>query len=271
VLALIAGQGRLPAHLAERLTAQGRRFLICELEGFPPPATGAEKITFRIEHLGSLLQTLRQRGVTTVCLAGAIRRPAVDPAAIDAATAPLAPRIARAIASGDDAALRIILSIFEEHGFTISAAHHLAPELLPPPGIPTTARPLPRHHADAARADAALAALGAADIGQACIIADGEIVATEGPAGTDAMLAVTTAPGGLLAKAPKPAQDRRADLPTIGPQTATAAARPGLAGIVIAADGVMVLEMPEVIARCNAAGLFLWIRTPEEAEPCAPS
>ena len=53
---------------------------------------------------------------------------------------------------------------------------------------------------------------------------------------------------------------READLPVIGPATVTAAARAGLAGIVIAAGGVMVIDLPEVVRRCDAMGLFLWVR-----------
>lgn len=270
MLALIAGQGRLPVCLAERLAARGAPFVICEMRGFPTAATGAPLLRFRIEHLGTLLDDLRARGVDEICLAGAVRRPEVDEGALDSATRPLAPRIARAIASGDDAALRIILEIFEERGFAIRAAHEIAPELLPPAGIPTRACPADNHRRDVCLADAALARLGAADIGQACVVAAGRVVATEGPQGTDAMLAALpgAARGGFLAKAPKPGQERRADLPTIGPGTVAAAARAGLAGIVIEAGGVLVLERDEVIGACDDAGLFLWLR---EAGPCTSS
>lgn len=65
---------------------------------------------------------------------------------------------------------------------------------------------------------------------------------------------------GILYKAPKPAQDRRADLPAIGPRTAESVARAGLAGIVIEAGGVMVLERAKTLAALDRAGLFLWIR-----------
>jgi len=65
---------------------------------------------------------------------------------------------------------------------------------------------------------------------------------------------------GLLYKAPKPGQDRRADLPTIGPGTVHGAARAGLRGIALEAGGVIVLERAEVIRLCDRAGLFLTVR-----------
>ena len=113
------------------------------------------------------------------------------------------------------------------------------------------------------RSPAEIARMGAADIGQACVVQRGQIIAREGPAGTDAMLAGLTqaeAQGAVLVKAPKPQQDRRADLPMIGPGTARAAVQAGLAGIVIEAGGVMVLDLPQVQDTLARAGQFLWVR-----------
>ena len=291
MLALIAGTGDLPKAMLDRITGP---VLVCALDGFRPDVP--VDLSFRIEHLGSFLQLLKDRGVTEICLAGAVRRPPVEPAQIDAATAPLVPRIQRAIASGDDGALREIIAIFEDHGFAIRAAHTIAPDLLPSPGILTRHQPTATHRRDARAGDIVLAEMGAADTGQACIIRDGEVIAREGPAGTDAMLrdlaghgqtsdpftALTdtvsdllgdaanwlTGPGGgqppadhgILFKGPKPAQDRRADLPVIGPATARNAAAAGLDGIVIVADGVLVLDLSTVLEILDAADLFLWVR-----------
>jgi len=66
--------------------------------------------------------------------------------------------------------------------------------------------------------------------------------------------------GGVFFKAPKPGQDMRVDLPTIGPGTVDGAVAAGLDGIVLAAGGVMVLDQAGVIERLDAAGLFLWVR-----------
>lgn len=66
--------------------------------------------------------------------------------------------------------------------------------------------------------------------------------------------------GGLLFKAPKPGQDRRVDLPVIGPATVMLAAEADLAGIVVEAGGVMVLDYETCLAMADAVGLFLWVR-----------
>jgi len=63
--------------------------------------------------------------------------------------------------------------------------------------------------------------------------------------------------GGVLVKLPKPAQERRADLPTIGPETVRKAAAAGLSGIAIAANATIVIDRDEVARRADAAGLFV--------------
>ncbi|SFS09759.1 LpxI family protein [Yoonia litorea] len=288
MLALIAGTGELPPALIARLDT---RPLVCALSGFRPAVT--PDITFRIEHLGRFLSELSDRGVTEICMAGAVRRPKIDRSEIDAKTMPLVPRIQAAIASGDDGALRAIIAIFEDHGFTVRAAHEIAPDLLPAAGVHSRAVVTIDHKNDAVAAEQTLAEMGRADQGQACLVRKGRVLAKEGQDGTDAMFA-RFAPaedplwgavdlmgdvlgsasewlsgadgdpsdlrGAILFKGPKPDQDRRADLPVIGPQTAAHAIRAGLAGIVIEAGGVMVLEFDRVLNELDRAGLFFWVR-----------
>lgn len=89
--------------------------------------------------------------------------------------------------------------------------------------------------------------------------------------GTDALLAFVARTGaafrsdpkgarGVLYKAPKIGQDRRLDLPAIGVATVEGAAAAGLAGVVVEAGGVMLIDPVETIAAADAAGLFLWAR-----------
>lgn len=260
MLALIAGTGVLPDAVVNCLP---ERPLICAMEGFEPDTLNAD-VVFPLEHLGSFIADLKARGVTEICMAGAVRRPVVNPARIDAATIPLVPILQQAIASGDDGALRAVIGIFEEAGLTVRAAHEIAPDLLPPLGCLTEAQPSEADLADADRAAGILRAMGAADIGQACAVLKGQALAVESIFGTAWMLQSLTqrpdAGGGVLFKGPKPDQDRRADMPAIGPDTVSGAVAAGLSGIVIEKGGVIVLQRDRVIEECNRLGLFLLVR-----------
>ncbi|WP_425078232.1 LpxI family protein [Ruegeria denitrificans] len=260
MLALIAGTGALPTEVVAQLA---ERPLICAMEGFLPDTLSAD-VVFPLEQLGSFIADLKARGVTDICLAGAVRRPPIDPSRIDAATLPLVPIIQKAILSGDDGALRAVIGILEGAGLHLRAAHEIAPGLLPPVGCLTEAQPSDADMADADRAAGILRVMGAADTGQACAVSKGQALAIEGVFGTAWMLHSLTqrpdAGGGILFKGPKPDQDRRADLPAIGPETVTDTVAAGLSGIVLEKGGVLVLEKDRVIAECNRLGLFLYIR-----------
>ncbi|WP_116082000.1 LpxI family protein [Tropicimonas sp. IMCC34011] len=263
-VALVAGSGRLPAILQARL---GPEALLCSVEGVAAGLDRAPDMVFRLETMGSAMAEMGARGATRVCLAGAMRRPAIDRSAIDEVSRPILERLLPELGKGDDAALRAVLSAFEAAGLTPIAAHEIAPDLLPPAGCPTRATPGPDIEADRVRAAGIVRALGASDLGQSCVVAGGQVLAVEAAPGTDWMLDTLAGevPGrpdgarGLLWKAPKPGQDLRADMPAIGPETVTRASAAGLAGIAVQSGGVLVLDLPEVIARADAAGLFFWV------------
>lgn len=272
--ALIAGRGVLPAHLARALAAQRTRFVIAQVEGFTMDNPEGWPIeTFAVERLALLFDRLHELGVTRVAFAGAVTRTRLDPERIDLKTAMLLPRILPALAQGDDATLRAVIALFEDEGFAVLGAADLAPDLLPAEGVLTRAQPGPADAGDAARAADIVAALGAADVGQGAVVAQGLCLAVETLPGTDAMLAWVAdvagacrpdpkGAGGVFYKAPKPGQDRRVDLPAIGPATIEAAHRAGLAGVVIEAGGVMVLDPAATRARADELGVFLWVRSP---------
>lgn len=262
MLAIIAGKGLLPLEVANRVA---KRPLICAMQGSEPDCLDAE-ISFRLEQFGSFLERLKAAEVTEICLAGAVSRPVIDPSAIDAATMPMVPVLQGALGAGDDGALRAVMGLIEQAGFTLRAAHEVAPDLLMEEGIPTQVQPGELDKADAIRGAEVVAAMSASDIGQSCAIRARQAIAVENIFGTNWMLqSLTNRPdgqGGLMFKAPKPGQDRRADLPTIGPETVELAAKAGLSGLVLEAGSVIVLEQDRVVAACDRLGLFLWLRRP---------
>lgn len=264
--AIIAGAGALPAALVAALPD---RPFVAALEGFAPQGLLPD-LTFRVERLVPFLRALEDAGVTRLCLAGAVRRPRLDPALFDPATAQMVPRLLAAMGQGDDATLRAVLDIFAEAGFTVAGVEDVAPDLVPGPGV-LAGDVTDTDRRDADRAATIVAALGAVDVGQGCVVQQGLCLGVEALPGTDAMLAgVAALPAGLrpdpargrglIYKAPKPGQDRRVDLPALGPATVAAAAAAGLGGIAWAAGGVIVIDRAAMVAAAQDAGLFLWAR-----------
>ncbi|MFO1202739.1 MAG: UDP-2,3-diacylglucosamine diphosphatase LpxI [Tabrizicola sp.] len=263
--AIIAGQGRLPAALA---AAMAEPPLVAAMDGFAPEGLTVD-LTFRVERLVPFLRALERDGVGQVIFAGAVTRPRLDPALLDEGTAALLPRLMQAMAAGDDATLRVVIELFEEFGFSVAGVETIAPALLPQPGV-LAGTVTPRDEADAARAAAIVAALGAVDVGQGAVVAQGLCLGVEALPGTDALLAqvagITTlrpdpARGkGVFYKAAKPGQDRRIDLPTLGPETLRGAHAAGLGGVAFQAGSVICLDLDEMKRLAGEMGLFLWAR-----------
>ena len=97
------------------------------------------------------------------------------------------------------------------------------------------------------------------------MVRGGKVIALEDIKGTDAMLARVAAEypaanagrSGVLVKLPKPAQDRRVDLPTIGSRTVERAAAAGLAGIAIEAGGAIIADREELATIADKLGIFV--------------
>jgi UDP-2,3-diacylglucosamine hydrolase len=264
--ALVAGGGALPSALA---SAMADRPLVTAMEGHAPDGLVVD-LSFRVERLVPFLRALEREGVEEVVFAGAVTRPRLDPALLDPDTASLLPRLMQAMAAGDDATLRVVIALFEEFGFTVAGVEAVAPALLPGAGVLAGAV-TERDRADAVRAAGIVAALGAVDVGQGAVVVQGLCLAVEALPGTDAMLAgVAALPAtlrpdplrgrGLAFKAAKPGQDRRIDLPTVGPDTLRAVAAAGLGGLAFHAGSVICLHLPEMKRLADELGLFLWAR-----------
>ena len=263
-LGILAGGGRLPGQVAAAARAAGRSVFIIGLEGFADPTVLAPwpHEVHRILAAGRIIAALRNHGCQDVVLIGSVRRPSMLGLRPDAEGARLLARIGRAAFAGDDGLLAAVVKVLAEEGFRVVGAHEILNEALAPAGLLSRTGPDAVAMADIARAVTVLRALGAVDVGQACVVQHGLVLAVEAAEGTDAMLSRCGAlarpgPGGVLVKLVKPGQDRRADLPTIGPETIRSAAAAGLRGVAFEAGGTILAERQAAIAAADTAGIFL--------------
>jgi DUF1009 family protein len=284
-LGLIAGAGTLPLEIVRGCEAAARPLFVIRLKGLADAALGEnDGLEAGLAELGKMIKAMKRAGCEAVCLAGGVPRPdfaALKPDLRGMAALPGAIAAAR---KGDDALLRFVMAEFERDGFRIEGAHEVVAGLTLGLGPLGRHAPGPGDLEDVTTAMRAARAIGALDIGQAVVAARGVVLAVEAQEGTDAMLrrcaqlpaALRGAPGapvGVLAKAPKPIQDRRVDLPTIGEATVLAAARAGLAGVVGEAGGLLVVDREAVVRAADELGLFVAGLPPPDGAtaPAAPA
>ncbi len=266
---IVAGGGAFPAAVAEAVRAQGREVVLLLIQGFADPALERYRhYWFRLGSLGIATSKLRSHGVEDVVMVGSLTRPRLRDLGLDWTMLRLLPRIAPLFRGGDNHLLSGVVALVAGEGFSIRGAHEVAPSLLLPEGVLGARTPSARDNRDIALGLSIVATLGPYDVGQGVIVVDGFVVAVEAAEGTDQMLArygsmresgrLRFPKGmGVLVKAPKPQQDRRIDLPSLGPATVERAAQVGLAGIAFEAGGAIVPDVQHLIAAADAAGLFV--------------
>jgi DUF1009 family protein len=264
VLGILAGGGPLPAQVARAAKAAGRRVFLVGFDGFADKALLApfRHEVIRLGAAGAMLAALRREGVQDLVLIGPVRRPSMLDLRPDAEGVKLVSRIGRAAFGGDDGLLAAVVRVLGEEGFRILGAHEILTEAVGPRGLLTRIGPDAQAQADIDRGIEVTRALGAVDVGQGCVVQAGVVLAVEAIEGTDAMLArardlARPGPGGVLVKLVKPGQDRRADLPTIGPDTIAACAEAGLRGVAFEAGGTLLTDRAAMIEAANRTGLFV--------------
>lgn len=263
-LGILAGGGILPAQVARAARAAGRDVFIVGLDGFAERRLLVDwpHEIIRMGAAGRILAALRAHGCQDLVLIGPVRRPSLLDMRPDAEGARVLARIGRAAFAGDDGLLAAVIKVLGEEGFRVIGAQDVLDTPLAPRGVPTRATPDAQAMADIARGIAVVRALGRVDVGQGCVVQQGLVLAVEAVEGTDAMLARAgqmrrQGTGGVLVKLVKPGQDRRADLPTVGPETVRGAAAAGLRGVAFEAGGTILADAEVTVAAADAAGLFL--------------
>ena len=270
-LAIVAGGGDLPRRVAEQARRSGRDPFVVGLKGFVEQALLADfgGPELSVGELGRLIQLMKKEGCEEMVFAGSLKRPDFASLKLDLKGVQSLPKILAAAKKGDDALLRSVMDIFADAGFRIIGAEEVLDDLRVVAGPLGAISPTAEHWPDIRRAAEVAKISGSLEIGQGAISCAGLILAVEAQEGTDRMLAripelapeirgTPDARRGVLVKRPKPQQEMRIDLPTIGVTTVAGAARAGLAGIAVQAGAALVVDREAVAAAADAAGIFIY-------------
>ncbi|MEO0400222.1 MAG: UDP-2,3-diacylglucosamine diphosphatase LpxI [Pseudomonadota bacterium] len=267
-LAIITGGGALPLKLAAACEARGAPFYMIRLAGYADAAANAlPGADLHLGEAGKLSRILKEEACDAIVMAGIVPRPDFSKLKLDWRAAALLPRLVAAAARGDGALLSVLVDAFEAEGVKVVGADEVAADLAVSGGVLGAYAPSDQNKDDMRKAAAIVKALGPFDVGQAAVAANGLVLAIEAAEGTDAMLdRCAQLPAalrgdeksGVLVKRPKPGQELRVDLPTIGVETIRRAAAAGLAGVAVEEGRALLLDAEAAIAEADKAGLFVY-------------
>lgn len=269
-LGIIAGGGELPIALAEHCAAEGLAYFVARVAPFADAALAAHPgAAHDLGQMGARAEAMKAAGCDAIVFVGQVPRQDLSTLRLDAGAMAMAPALTAAAPRGDDELLRALLAEHSKLGFTIVGADEVMAELVASPGAWGARTPSATELEDLRLAAKVAAAIGSFDVGQGVVACAGLVLAVEAQEQTDAMLArVASLPEalrgtferrcGVLVKRPKPAQERRVDLPVIGVRTIEGAVAAGLAGVAVEAGGVLAVRRGALVAAADAAGLFVY-------------
>ncbi len=263
-IGLIAGNGRLPFLFALAARELGHKVIALALRG-----EADETLRSCVDELHWIsvgqpmksVEILKKRGASELVFAGGVGKlNLLKHTRFDFSALKL---LASVRSLNDDTLLRAIAGFYESHGIKVCAPTDILAELVAPEGMLTGQALSEGQERDVQLGIEVAEVLGKADVGQTVVVKDGSVIAVEAIEGTDACIqraATLAGPGIVVVKRCKPIQDKRFDLPTIGPRTIAELARVKGAVLAIEAGKTIVIDATEVVQSAEKAHIAVVAR-----------
>ena len=261
-IGLIAGGGQFPLLFAESARKAGHRVIAVahRSETDPALAERVDALTWvKLGQIGHMIEALKAGGATRTVMLGAItKRRFFQDAMLDATGLRV---VARVAIRSDDNLLRAMARFLEEEGIPITDPTPFLADRLAPEGILGRHAPTPEELEDARYGMELARGIGRLDLGQTVVVKDRVALAVEALEGTDACIRrggeLAKSGGFVVAKAVKPGQDRRFDLPAVGPDTVEVLKEAGGRVLAIEAGATLVMDLHRMIEKADRAKVVL--------------
>lgn len=260
--AIIAGSGTFPLHVAREARRQGLTVIGIGLAGWADPALAQQVDTYEevaIGQLGRLIDRLKRHQTRQAIMAGKVTKDILFDSRVRFDAESLA-ILTRAKGVSVNSLLGAIGDRLAQEGITLLDSSTFLHECLCPVGLLSRRSPTAQEQEDIRIGLEAARQLASMDIGQTVVVKNRVIVAMEALEGTDATIARAgqLAPGDLVVvKMGSPIQDRRFDLPILGPHTIAVSVSAGVRCLAVEARTTLLLDKDALLAQADAAGLCL--------------
>ena len=256
-IGLIAGGGRFPILFAESARRAGHRIVAVGFvnQTAPELERAVDALTrVKLGEFGKMAAALKEGGATGVVMLGGITKARFfRDAWVDAAGLKV---LADVAIRSDDNLLRAVARWLGEQGLPVVDPTPFLQDRLAPDGVLGKHRPTEAEWEDARYGLTLARGIGRLDLGQTVVVKNRVAVAVEALEGTDACIrrgGQLARDGAVVAKAAKPQQDRRFDLPAVGPDTVDVMAEVEARVLVVEAGATLVMDRDEMVRRADRA------------------
>ena len=255
-IGLFAGQGDFPLLITRGARAENLKVVAIALKGFCSPEIekcATETFWVELGQTSYALDLLHQHRVHHLIMAGRVPHQTIfQYRHFDSRALKL---LAKAVTRRADGLLGLVVDELKKEGITVWDSSLFVKSLMPKAGLLTVDRPLTKHEREDVAFGLPIARVVAGqDIGQTIVVKDKAVIAVEGFEGTDECIKRAgdlAGPGCVVIKVSKPRQDKRFDIPVIGPGTIRNMHRSGASAIAFSAGETLVFDRQEIIANAQ--------------------
>src|SRR5574344_2906766 len=253
MLGILAGVGHLPVDLTKGAKAEG--YTTVAIGVVPGVDAELSKVAdfyydIHVGKIGKIFDTLQKHEVKEVTMIGKVTKEILYSEGKIVPDWQAVKLLMSLPDRHDDTIMNAIVAKLESLGMTVQDQTLFLKALLPEPGVLTTRKPTVEEAADMEYGFAMAKKIGGLDIGQTVVVKNKAIMAVEAIEGTDACIlrGGSLGKGGVIvAKAAKPSQDQRFDIPGFGTKTLESMIYAGATGIIIEAGNTLIAEREKVI------------------------
>ena len=260
-IGLIAGSGRFPLLFAESARRAGHEVVVAAFvnQTLPELERQVQAITWvKLGEFGKVAAALKHGGVSGVVMLGGVTKARFfRDAWVDVAGLKL---LAQVAVRSDDNLLRAVARWLEEQGLPVVDPTPFLRDRLAPEGVLGKHAPSGDEWADARYGLELARGIGRLDLGQTVVVKDRVGVAVEALEGTDACIrrgGDLAKQGAVVVKAVKPHQDRRFDLPAVGPDTVEVMREAKARVLAVEAGATLIMDRDDMVGRADDAKIGL--------------
>ena len=225
-LAIIAGFGSLPLQVINDAISKDWDVTIFSIDGsFKSNSKNHNIIELSYLNIKKIFNILEKNNIKNLTMIGYIPRPNNMSAYLNLSNILFYLKFRNIMNSGDSSLFNNLIKFIEGKGYNIIGAHQISDNLTLTKGLYSTTRIGGKENDNIKIANNIANKIGDLDIGQSVVVARERVLAVEAAEGTNSMLKriidlriASPDKGGVFFKTSQNIQDKRVDMPTIGPK-----------------------------------------------------
>lgn len=266
-LGLIAGKGNLPVQIREFCKEHKIQLFVILVKGFGNKNDFQDYncIELNFTSVGKAIKFFKNNKVNKILFAGNVKKPSFNIFTLDLQSILLLKAILQNKFLGDDSVLSTVINFFNKKGFEILEIDKILDNIKLEKGFNSFVKFQNKLlNDDIELGKSTLEKLSDLDIGQSIVVQQKNVIGIECIEGTEQLIKrcgeikYTNGNKPILIKIKKVNQTRRADLPTIGPDTIEQLYKAGFCGLAFDYQNCLVMSIEKVIELSNKYKIFLY-------------